>query len=70
MQEFMTSEIPDLRVDAKLTLADRDKVACLMEYRGTHGTYKREAVWREIWITRLAQGRIVESCFFPTSMPT
>ncbi len=65
MQEFMTSEIPDLRVDIKLTLADGDMVACLMEYRGTHATYKREAVWREIWVVRLSEGKIVESWPLP-----
>jgi len=65
MREFMTSEIPDLQVDIKLTLADADKVACLMEYRGTHATFKREIVWREIWIVRLSEGKIVESWPLP-----
>lgn len=65
MQEFMTSEIPDLRVDIKMTLADGDMVACVMEYRGTHATFKREAVWREIWVVRLAEGKIVESWPLP-----
>jgi ketosteroid isomerase-like protein len=65
MREFMTNEIPDLRVDIKQTLADGDMVACLMEYRGTHATFKREAVWREIWVVRLAEGKIVESWPLP-----
>ncbi|MDD5220394.1 MAG: ester cyclase [Candidatus Bipolaricaulis sp.] len=65
MREFMTSEIPDLRVDIKLTLTDGDKVACLMEYRGTHATYKREAAWREIWVVRLSEGKIAESWPLP-----
>jgi predicted ester cyclase len=65
MQEFMTNEIPDLRVDIKMTLADGDKVCCLMEYRGTHAKFKREAVWREIWIVRLSEGKIVESWPLP-----
>ncbi|MEW6216616.1 MAG: ester cyclase [Candidatus Bipolaricaulota bacterium] len=65
MQAFMTSEIPDLRVDVKLTLADGDMVACLMEYRGTHATFKREAIWREIWVARLSEGKIVESWPLP-----
>jgi len=65
MQAFMTREIPDLRVDVKMTLEDRDKVACLMEYRGTHATYRREAVWREIWVVRLSEGKIVESWPLP-----
>jgi predicted ester cyclase len=65
MREFMTREIPDLRVDVKLTLGDGDKVACLMEYRGTHANFKREAVWREIWIVRLSEGKIVESWPLP-----
>lgn len=65
MREFMTNEIPDLRVDIQLILADGDKVCCLMEYRGTHATFKREAVWREIWVARLAEGKIVESWPLP-----
>ncbi|MDD5263966.1 MAG: ester cyclase [Candidatus Bipolaricaulis sp.] len=65
MREFMTNEIPDLRVDITLTLADRDMVACVMEYRGTHATYKREAIWREIWVVRLSEGKIVESWPLP-----
>ncbi|MCX6092270.1 MAG: ester cyclase [Candidatus Bipolaricaulota bacterium] len=65
MQEFMTNEIPDLRVDIKLTLADGDMVTCLMEYRGTHATYKREALWREIWVVRHSEGKIVESWPLP-----
>ncbi len=65
MQAFMTREIPDLRVDIKRILADGDMVACLMEYRGTHATFKREAVWREIWVVRLCEGKIVESWPLP-----
>jgi predicted ester cyclase len=65
MQAFMTREIPDLRVDIKLTLADGHMVACLMEYRGTHATFKREAIWREIWVVRLSEGKIVESWPLP-----
>ena len=65
MREFMTSEIPNLRVDIKMTLEDGDLVACLMEYRGTHATYKREALWREIWVVRLSEGKIVESWPLP-----
>jgi len=65
MHEFMTSEIPDLTVEVKLTLADGDKVACLMEYHGTHATFKREAIWREIWVVRLSRGKIVESWPLP-----
>ncbi|MEW5826346.1 MAG: ester cyclase [Candidatus Bipolaricaulota bacterium] len=65
MLEFMTHEIPDLSVDIKLILADGDKVCCLMEYRGTHATFKREAIWREIWIVRLSEGKIVESWPLP-----
>jgi len=71
MQEFMTNEIPDLRVDIQLTIAEGDKVACLMEYRGTHATFKREAIWREIWgrAPRRRQDRR-ELAPFPTWMPT
>ena len=65
MQEFMTREIPDLSVDVKLIFADGDMVACLMEYRGTHARFKREAVWREAWFVRLSEGKIVESWPLP-----
>jgi len=65
MQHFMTKEIPDLSVEVKLTLADEDMVVCLMEYRGTHARYDREALWREIWIARLSEGKIVESWPLP-----
>ena len=65
MQHFMTREVPDLSVDIKMTLADGDKVVCLMEYRGTHAEFKREAIWREIWIARLSEGKIVESWPLP-----
>jgi len=65
MQHFMTREVPDLSVDIKMTLADGDKVVCLMEYRGTHASYQREALWREIWIARFSDGKIVESWPLP-----
>ena len=45
----------------KLILADGDMVVSLLEYRGTHATIKREAVWREAWFVRLSEGKIVES---------
>ena len=48
-----------------MTLADGDKVVCLMEYRGTHAEYEREANWREIWIARLSDGKLVESWPLP-----
>jgi len=65
MEHFMTTQIPDLSVEVKMTLADGDKVVCLMEYRGTHAEYGREANWREIWIARLSEGKIVESWPLP-----
>ncbi|MFC2077818.1 ester cyclase [Candidatus Bipolaricaulota bacterium] len=65
MQEFMTRQIPDLCVDIKMTLEDGDMVVCLMEYRGTHANFKREAVWREAWFARLSEGKIVESWPLP-----
>jgi ketosteroid isomerase-like protein len=65
MREFMTSEIPDLKVDLRLTLADGDMVVCLMEYRGTHARFRREAIWREAWFVRLSGGKIVESWPLP-----
>ncbi|MFC2079313.1 ester cyclase [Candidatus Bipolaricaulota bacterium] len=65
MQDFMAREIPDLRVEIKLTVADGDMVVCLMEYRGTHASFKREAIWREAWFVRLSEGKIVESWPLP-----
>ena len=65
MREFMTKEIPDLRVEIKMVLEDGDIVVCLMEYRGTHARFKREAVWREAWFARLSNGKIVESWPLP-----
>lgn len=60
MRDFMT-DFPDLTAAIKLILADGDLVVCLLEYRGTHAKFKREAVWREAWFTRLSEGMIVES---------
>ena len=61
MREFITDQIPDLTADIKLIIADGDMVVCLLEYRGTHTQFEREAVWREAWFTRLAENKIVES---------
>lgn len=61
MREFMTEQIPDLTANIKLILADGDLVVCLLEYRGSHAKFKREAIWREAWFTRLSEGKIVES---------
>jgi len=60
LREFMTKEIPDLEATIKLILADGDMVVSLLEYRGTHATLEREAVWREAWFVRLSEGKIVE----------
>jgi predicted ester cyclase len=60
MLEFMTKQIPDLMATIKLILADGDMVVCLLEYRGTHADFEREAVWREAWFARLSEGKIVE----------
>ena len=60
LQEFMTKQFPDLKATIKQILADGDRVVCLLEYRGTHADFKREAVWREAWFVRLAEGKIVE----------
>ena len=60
MQEFMTKEFPDLKATIKLILAEGDMVVSLVEYRGTHANFKREAVWREAWFARLSEGKIVE----------
>ena len=60
MREFMTKEFPDLKATIQLILADGDMVVCLLEYRGTHATFEREAVWREAWFARLSEGKIVE----------
>ena len=61
MLEFMAKQFPDLKATIKLILADGDMVVSLLEYRGTHATFKREAVWREAWFARLSEGKIVES---------
>jgi predicted ester cyclase len=60
MREFMAKEFPDLKANIKLNLADGDMAVCLVEYRGTHATYKREVVWREAWFVRLSEGKVVE----------
>lgn len=60
MREFMAKQFPDLRATIQLILADGDMVVCLLEYRGTHATLEREAVWREAWFARLSEGKIVE----------
>jgi predicted ester cyclase len=60
MREFMTKEFPDLEATIKLILADGDMVVSLLEYRGTHADFEREAVWREAWFVRLSGGKIVE----------
>lgn len=51
---------PRERTAIKLVLADGDMVVCLLEYRGNHATFAREAVWREAWFVRLSEGKIVE----------
>ena len=60
LQEFITKEFPDLKATIKLILAEGDMVVSLVEYRGTHANFKREAVWREAWFARLSEGKIVE----------
>jgi predicted ester cyclase len=60
MREFMTKEFPDLEATIKLILADGDMVVSLLEYRGTHADFEREAIWREAWFVRLSEGKIVE----------
>jgi predicted ester cyclase len=60
LQEFMTQQVPDLKATIKLIHADGDRVVSLLEYRGTHADFKREAVWREAWFARLSEGKIVE----------
>ncbi len=60
LREFMTKEFPDLKATIKQILADGDMVVCLLEYRGTHADFEREAVWREAWFVRLSEGKIVE----------
>lgn len=61
LRKFMTKEFPDLKATITLILADGDMVVSLLEYRGTHARYNREAVWREAWFVRLSEGKIVES---------
>jgi predicted ester cyclase len=61
MDEFMTDQFPDLMATIKLILADEDMVVSLLEYRGNHLKFKREAVWREALFVRMSEGLIVES---------
>ena len=56
----MTKQFPDLKATIRLILADGEMVVCLLEYRGIHAKFKREAVWREAWFARLSEGKIVE----------
>jgi predicted SnoaL-like aldol condensation-catalyzing enzyme len=60
MREFITKEFPDLKAAIKLIVADGDMVVSLLEYRGTHANFKREAIWREAWIVRMSEGKIIE----------
>jgi predicted ester cyclase len=60
MREFMAKEFPDLKATIKQILTDGDRVVCLLEYRGIHADFEREAVWREAWFVRLSEGKIVE----------
>lgn len=60
MREFMTEGFPDLKASIKLILADGDMVVSLLEYRGIHAGFGREAVWREAWFVRMSEGKIVE----------
>jgi ketosteroid isomerase-like protein len=60
MREFMTHQFPDVRVTIRLIVAEGDMVVSLLEYRGTHARFGREAVWQEAWFARLSEGRIVE----------
>jgi ketosteroid isomerase-like protein len=60
LQEFMTKQFPDLRASIEQFLVDGDRIVCLVEYRGTHVEFEREAVWREAWFVRMSEGKIVE----------
>jgi len=60
MREFMAKQFPDLKATIKLILADGDMVVCLLEYRGIHANFGREAIWREAWFVRMSEGKIVE----------
>jgi predicted ester cyclase len=60
MREFMSEQFPDLKATIKLIVAEEDMVVSLVEYRGTHATFKREAIWREAWFVRLSEGKVVE----------
>lgn len=61
MREFMTNQFPDLTATIQQIIADGDRVVSLLEYRGTHKRYQREAVWQEAWFVRMSEGMIVES---------
>lgn len=60
MRAFMTRQVPDLRATIRLLVAEGDMVVTLLEYRGTHAGFGREAVWQEAWFARLSEGKIVE----------
>jgi predicted ester cyclase len=60
MREFMAQEFPDLQATIKLILAKGDMVVSLVEYRGNHAAFEREAVWREAWFVRMSEGKVVE----------
>lgn len=61
MRAFMAVQFPDLTAAIQLILADGELVVSLLEYRGTHAHFERQAVWREAWFARLSEGLIVES---------
>ncbi len=60
LQEFMTNQFPDLSASIVLFLEEGDRIFCLVEYRGTHAEFEREAVWREAWFVRISEGKVVE----------
>ena len=60
LREFMTETFPDLKARIVQIFEVGDMVISLLEYRGTHAAFEREAIWREAWFARFSEGLIVE----------
>ena len=51
---------PDLKTEIKLIFGEGDRVACYWINSGTNQEYQRSAVWSEMNMYRLKDGKIVE----------
>jgi hypothetical protein len=52
---------PDLKTEIKLIFGEGDRVACYSINSGTNQEYQRSAVWSDINLYRLKDGKIVEA---------